>query len=125
MWLRKPASEGRLAQLLAAAFYRTGLIPLLQVFEQFRKAAWYQGAHAVYEMGEKLPYRRIVDFRESNGVVVTLGDLSHRTAVEIEFYRPTWAEEMRETTRAFIDSIKDLKDPGRLKAFKPGQDYSV
>jgi hypothetical protein len=133
MWLRKPASEGRLAQLLTAAFYRTALIPSFEVFEKFRKIAWYQGAHAVYEMGEKLPYRRITDFRDDNGIVVTLGDLSHQTAVELEFYRPTWAQEMRETTQAFIESvkelreelrdavtgIKELKDPSRLKGSEP------
>jgi hypothetical protein len=65
-----------------------------------------------------LPYARIEDFRESNGVVVKIGDLSHPTAVEIEFYRPSWGEEMRETVDAFIDSLKKLNGAGKSSSEK-------
>jgi hypothetical protein len=127
--LRKPADDGRLAQLLANAFFKTDLIHRVEVLEATRKAVRMQGAHAVYETGERLPYRLVSDFRDYNGVVVRMGDASHPAALEIEFHRPKWNEETeetlrtsQETMRAFIDVFREPSRPGRLR---PASDVSV
>ena len=59
IWLRQPASEGRLAQLLAMAFYRTGLIPDIEAFEVFRKSARSKGAQLFFENSKK-PEKRLI-----------------------------------------------------------------
>ena len=120
IWVRKPANPGRLSQLLSNAFFRTKLITDLRVLEVFIGSVEFGGAHAVYETGERLPYRKIEDFQESNGVIIKTGDLSDPTAIEIEFHRPKWAEEIQGTTEALIDTIRRLNDPG-----KPGSEKSI
>ena len=120
IWVRKPANPGRLSQLMADAFFKTTLIKDARVLEVFIGSVIFQGAHAVYETGERLPYRRIEDFKESNGVVIKTGDLSDPTAIEIEFHRPKWAEEIQGTTEALVDTIRRMNDPG-----KPSSEKSI
>ena len=106
VWLKKPANPGKLKQLLANAFLWSKLISDINDFEAYAATVRLWGAHAVYDVGERLPYVRIDDFRESNGITVKVGDLSHPRAVEIEFHRLKQAEELRETTEAFIDVFR-------------------
>ena len=116
--LRMPANPGKLKRLLAQAFCWTGLITDINLFDAFVDRVRFNGAHAVYETEEKLPYLRIDDLRESNGITVKIGDLSHPRAVEIEFHRLKQAEELRETTEAFIDVVKELRGSGASKPEK-------
>lgn len=123
IWLRKPANPGKLKQLLADGFFRSGLIVDIDGFVAFADSVRFRGAHAVYETGEKLPFLRIDDFSESNGFVLKIGDLSHPRAVEIEFHRLKQAEELRETTEAFIDAVDRLQGDPRKR--EPGQNIGV
>jgi hypothetical protein len=110
IWIKKPAHEGRKKQLLANAFFGSGLIKDIQIFEAFADSVRYKGAHAVTETGERLPYTKIDFLKDSLGVVVKTGDLSHPTSVEIEFHMPKWAEEAIEDRKAFIEIMKRLFD---------------
>jgi hypothetical protein len=58
-----------------------------------------QGASAVVETGQRLPYLKIDLFKDSNGIIVKLGDKSHPSAVEIDYYIPRCAEESTIPTR--------------------------
>jgi len=121
VWVTKPANPGKLSQLMANAFCRTGLVQDGRVLEAFIRSVEFVGAHAVFETGERLPYARIEDFKESNGIVVKTGDVSDPTAIEIEFHRPKWTEEMQEIVQAFLNA-REPSRPGRLK---PSSDPSV
>lgn len=112
IWIRKPAGPGKLSQLLSDGFFKTGLIEDPRVLEAFIHSVKFQGAHAVYDLGVTLPYARFEDFKDGNAIVVKMGDRSDPTSVEFEFHRPKWAEEMRETMAAFIDTMKKLTEPG-------------
>lgn len=88
----KPVNKGKMLQLLANAFLKTGLIFDLRVFEAFARTVKLKGASVVFETHERLPYMKIELFRESNGIVIRLGDRSHPTAVEVDFCLPDWVE---------------------------------
>jgi hypothetical protein len=113
--VRKPANPGKLAQLLAHGFSWTGLIPDPRVLKVFIDSVRYKGAHLTYDTGERLPYAKIDFLKDSLGVVVKTGDLSHPTCIEIEFHMPKWAEEALEDRRAFIEIMKRAPDPGEAK----------
>lgn len=92
IWIKKPGSWARLKQLLAKGFVWTGLIQDVEVFELWSSTARFKGAHLVQDLGEKLPYARIDFLKDSLGVVVKTGDITHSTCIEIEFCYPDWAE---------------------------------
>jgi len=103
VFVRKPASEGRLKQLLANAFMWTGLIHDVRLFEAWVKTYRRKGAHATVDLGERLPYCRVDFLKDSNGVVVKTGDLSHPTAIEIEFCYPDFSEKNELVLKQFTD----------------------
>jgi hypothetical protein len=105
LWIRKPATLGKAKQMLANAFFKTGLISDIQVFDLWASSVRFKGAHAVYDTGETLPYAKIEFLKESLGVVVKTGDLSHPTGIEIEFLYPDWAEK---NELLFQQNIKSL-----------------
>lgn len=90
--IRKPATWGRVKQLLAYGFTWTNLIKDIDVFDLWANSARKKGSHLVYDTGERLPYAKIDLLREDLGVVVKTGDMSHPTSIEIEFHYPDWAE---------------------------------
>jgi len=92
VWIKKPASLGRAKQLLANAFFSTGLIKDIEVFDLWAGSVRFKGSHLVYDTGERLPYAKIDYLKESLGVVVKTGDATHPTAIEVEFHYPDWAE---------------------------------
>lgn len=129
IWVRKPANDGKLYHLLSNAFFATRLIIEPRVLKAFVDSVQFVGAHAVFDVGERLPYARIEDFKESNGVIIKTGDLSDPTAIEIEFHRPKWDEQTQEridaldeTIQAFLNAFREPSRPGRLK---PSSDRSV
>ncbi|MCJ7634589.1 hypothetical protein MUP77_19630 [Candidatus Bathyarchaeota archaeon] len=92
----KPVNQGRLNWLLCRAFYETELVPDWSVFEDWMRSFEPFGGHLVNRTGQRLPYVRIDDLKESHGIVVVLGDSSHPDAVEIQFCFPRWAERLEQ-----------------------------
>jgi hypothetical protein len=92
IWVKKPGTWARVKQLLAKGFVWTGLLQDVEVFELWSSTARFKGAHLVQDLGEKLPYARIDFLKDSLGVVVKTGDITHSTCIEIEFCYPDWAE---------------------------------
>lgn len=126
----KPATLGKALQLLANAFFRTALIFDIRVFTRFAKKLKFKGATATLDVGQRLPYERIDFLKESNGIVVTLGDRSHPTSIEIDFHLPRWGERMEQALESFLkvmEKTTELKKPKpiRPKPMRPGEDYAV
>lgn len=126
-WVKKPFTKGRIKQLLANGFYKYGVIDDIQMFDKWAGFARLKGAHLVYDTGERLPSARIDLLKESMGVIVKMGDLSHPTGLEIEFAYPDFAEKnelmfarMENVLRNFGDQIKDLSNP---KAKERSEDH--
>lgn len=92
LWVKKPATWGAVKQLLAKAFLWTRLVDDVEVFDLWSASARFKGAHLVYDLGERIPYSKIDLLKESNGVVVKTGDVSHPSSVEIEFCYPDFNE---------------------------------
>jgi hypothetical protein len=92
IWINKPASWGKVKKLLALGFFRSGLIKDIEIFDVWAGAARFKGAHLTYDLREHLPYSKIELLKDSLGVVVKTGDVSHPTCVEIEYTYPDWAE---------------------------------
>jgi hypothetical protein len=122
IWVKKPASWGKLKQLLSNAFFRSGLLEDVQVFDLWANSARFKGAHLTFDVGERLPYARVDFLKDSLGVVVKMGDVSDPDCLEIEFTYPDWAERnekiLEQNKRAlenFSDFLKDLGQPRDLK----------
>lgn len=110
VWVRKPPSMGKAYQLLSDAFFNTALIFDIRVFERFLKSLRFKRASATLDLGERLPYARVDFLKDSNGVVITLGDKSHPTALEIDFCYPDWGEKT-EGVLARLLSLLEGKPP--------------
>jgi hypothetical protein len=118
IWIKKPATWGRVLQLLAKAFTWTGLIKDLQIFELWAASARFKGSHLVYDTGERLPYTRIEYLKDALGVVVKTGDVTHPSAIEIEFHYPDFMERseviLQQNAKAleqFSRFMQDLSQP--------------
>lgn len=130
IWIKKPATWGRVKQLLAKGFSWTGLIDDVQLFELWAASARFKGSHLVYDTGERLPYAKIEYLKEALGAVVKTGDVTHPTCIEIEFHYPDYAEKneriLEQVSKAlelnsrqiqqFSDLLQDLSQPKAPKA---------
>lgn len=108
--MKKPVTKGRIKQLLANAFYRTGLIYEIEVFDKWANSVRLKGFHVVKDVGVVLPYCRIDMLKESNGIIVKIGDKSHPTGVEIEAFYPGWAERLEILIEKDIKIIEKFSD---------------
>jgi len=108
IWVKRPATWGRVKQLLANAFFKTGLVYDLDLFNLWSDTARFKGAHLVYDTGERLPYARVDFLKRDLGVVVKLGDVTHPTSLEIEFCYPNFAEKNELLIRQFSGFLKDM-----------------
>ena len=120
--MKKPTNTGKILQLLANAFLKNGLLEeqfigltswqVVNLFHEWAENFRLKGSHVVYDTGEVLPYARIELLKDSNGVIVTIGDKSHPTGVEIQYCYPTWAERnevlLKQNTKAFQQFSKVL-----------------
>lgn len=136
IWVKKPATWGKVKQLLAKAFCWNSLIESTEVFELWANTARFKGAHATYDYGERVPYARVDFLKEALGVVIKTGDVSDPTCLEIEFVYPDWAERLEklvdinrkaleqnnQAIRNFNDFLKDLGQPKKLD---PKKDHSM
>jgi hypothetical protein len=136
IWVRKPATWGKVKQLLSNAFSWNRLIDDPQIFDMWANTARFKGAHAVYDYGERVPYARVDFLKEALGVVVKTGDVSHPTALEIEFVYPDWAERIEkrleqndkvvQQNSQAIETFSDfLKGLGRNNHLDPGKDRNM
>lgn len=106
-WVRKPANKGKVLQILANAFFRTSLIEEIGVFQKWADSFRLKGAHLVYDTGQRMPYARVELLKDSNGVIVTSGDKSNPTSLEIEFCYPDWAERNELLFTQFLDLMRE------------------
>ena len=83
----------RVFALIYRAFYYTGLIFEIELMAKFLKTWHWNAEDKVFPTTEHLPYRKIMDYAESHGIMVTLGDLSHPNAVEIRAVEPAFKEQ--------------------------------
>lgn len=111
---KKPANKGKIMQLLANAFFKSDLIPDINLFHLWADSFRLKGSHLVYDTGETLPYARIELLKDSNGVIAVLGDKSHPTSIEIQFCYPDWAEKneiiLNQNIKAFQQFSGFMKD---------------
>jgi hypothetical protein len=84
------------------------LITDVKVLEQVLRSVRFKGAHYVFQTGERLPRLTIDLFRESNGVVVKVGDVSHPNAVEVIASYPDWAERNERLLERLNDVLNRL-----------------
>jgi hypothetical protein len=111
LFVRKPGTIGHVYQLFCNGFVKTGLISDIRVVEALLKSIKLKGAHAVFDVGQKLPRLTIDLFQKSNGVRIKLGDLSHPTAVEVEFAYPDWAERSERLLERLTEVLGRLVEP--------------
>jgi len=83
-WVRKPASLGKMKQLLANAFFATGLVFDINIFNEWAEGFRLKGFHLVLDTGELLPYAKISCLKDEVGVVAVIGDDSHRMGLELQ-----------------------------------------
>ena len=122
IFVDKPATWGRVKQLLANAFTWTGLLKDIDVFELWFRSVQFHGAHATFDTGERLPYAKIDLLKDSLGVVAKIGDLSHPTCLELEFCYPKWAEK----NELLFEQLTGLLKQFGSGIIKPlSKDYSV
>jgi hypothetical protein len=115
IWVKKPATIGRIKQLLAEGFLKVGFISDVQVFDLWASSARLKGSHLAYDLGEKIPYSRIDFLKDALGVVVKTGDLTHPTCVELEFVYPRWAERnelLFERLQSFFSNFQEKRIDG-------------
>jgi hypothetical protein len=135
IWIRKPATWGKVKQLLAKAFCWNKLIESTEVFELWANTARFKGAHALYDYGERVPYARVDFLKEALGIVIKTGDVSDPTCLEIEFVYPDWAERLEklvdlnrkalEQNSQQIENFSSLlRDLGQPKKLDSNKDYS-
>lgn len=106
VWLKKPATKGKLKQLLANGFLKTERIKDVDVFDLWANSARFKGAHVTLDLGEKLPYGKIDFLKDSLGVVAKTGDLSHPTCLELEYCYPDWMEKNERLLELSKEAIK-------------------
>lgn len=116
--LRGPTSTGRLAQVLANAFYRTGLISDMDAFEKFRKSARSRGDRVLYDdlgPGKHAGRKRLVQLVP--GVYSPMDP-----AMDQSICIPDWAERNVEARR---DLEKTLEDLAKQRKPKPVRDKEI
>jgi len=119
VWIRKPANKGKAAQILADAFLKTYVIPDIRIFEKFLASLKFKGASVTVDLGVRLPYTKLSFLKKSNGVEITLGDLSHPTCIEVDYHYPLWAEENEKLQRA----LRSLITPPSKRIPDRSRDY--
>jgi hypothetical protein len=109
LFVRAPALKARVFQLFCNGFSMTGLITNMAVLNNVLGSIRLKSAHAVFDVGEKLPYVVIDLFKLSNGVVIKSGDKSHPTAIEVHFAYPDWAEKNERLLGNLMKTLKNNK----------------
>jgi hypothetical protein len=110
VWVKSPASWGKVKQLLSYGFFVSGLIGDVRVFDLWVETVKFKGAELTVDVGVRVPYFKVDVLKESNGVTVLGGDESHPTCIEIPFGYPDWAERnerlLEESRRVNADLVR-------------------
>jgi hypothetical protein len=109
--VNKPQTLGRVKQFLSNAFFKNGLIFDVNVFSPWIESVQWLGAHDDYETAERLPYKVIDTYKESLGIVIKTGDLSHPDSIEVEWCKPSWMERFELLSR---QAILNLEQNGKI-----------
>jgi len=109
--IKAPALKGRVFQLFCNGFSKTGLIDSIGVLSSVLESIRLKSAHAVFDVGERLPYVQIDLFKLSNGIIIKAGDSTHPTAIEVHFAYPDWAEH----NERLLSQINTALRPSRFK----------
>ena len=129
IWIKKPAHEGKLKQLLANSIFRTGVIENFETFNLWCDSWRKKRAHLTYDTGQKLPYAKIELLKESLGVVAKLGDISHPTCLELEFAYPDFNEKnelLFQSVQAALRQFTDLfGNQGQNGSGRPRDDFMI
>lgn len=118
IYVRKPATKGKAAQLLAKAFTWTNLITDFRALETMINGIRFKGAHYVFDVGQPMPKLTIDLFGPSSGIVIKLGDRSDPTSLEVLAHYPDWAERnerLFQDMHSFLESLMGSKEPGPPK----------
>jgi hypothetical protein len=92
IYCRKPSEKtlnARVKQLMANAFFATHVISNWEVMEQLMAVKHY-GLHVAYETGQRQPMMTVTEFKDSNGIIIKLGDKSHPSSLEVISLYPDW-----------------------------------
>lgn len=108
VYVKKPALLARIKQLISDAFYRNGIVYDFDNFIVWMEEFKLKGFHLVKDTGERLPYVKIGMLKDSNGVIVKIGDKSHPTSIEIEVTYPDWAERNERQTKQIAEDFKSV-----------------
>ena len=108
VYVRTPANLGKAYQLVCNGFSFTGLITDMKALERVLESVRFKGAHFVFDAKERLPYLVIDLFRQSNGVVIKVGDRSHPTGVEVIAEYMDWAERNERLGEQLLDALNRL-----------------
>lgn len=115
IYCRKPASRGRVFQLLSNGFMHTELVTDIKVLEAMLRSVKFKGAHYVFDAKERLPKMDVNFFEGSNGIVVKIGDRSHPSGVEVLAYQPDWGERNERVLSEFLEAMKQIMIPVETK----------
>jgi hypothetical protein len=119
VYVRKPFQNlGKVKQILSDGFVETGLIFSKKLAVAFLDSVRWKGSHDVHETAERLSYKVIDNYVESHGIRIVLGDLSHPSAVEVQWCHPDWLERLElmaqyniRTIEQFTKFMQDLAQP--------------
>jgi len=118
--VKKPASSGKTNQLLSNAFFNTGLIYDLRIFEAFIEAVRFKRATYILETTGRLPYFKIPFLKDSNGVIIKGGDRSHPNAIEVTYSYPDWGEKVEGVMAKLNYTLEQLLTPKKKDRREPG-----
>jgi hypothetical protein len=104
--INKPQVLGRVKQFLSNAFFKTGLIWDVKVFNPWIESVQWLGAHDVFETADRVPYKVIDAYKDTLGFVFKAGDLSHPSSYEFEWCKPPWMERFEFLSRQAISFLE-------------------
>jgi len=104
-WVRKPASLGKMKQLLANAFFGTGLVFDINVFNEWVETFRLKSLDLVLDTGEVLPYAKISCLKDDVGVVAVMGDTSHPKGLELHVVLPDFRERQEHLQQLTLQTL--------------------
>lgn len=120
--LRSLGNEGKAKQLFSDAFFRTGLIFDVNLFNKCLDSLFLDSFHTVVKTGQRLPYVHIRDFVGTNGFEFKSGDRSDPGCFEFIIHYQTQFEKARLLFEEMAKSLGGLNGNGVAKPL--GEDYS-
>ncbi len=128
VYVLPPARMDKVKKLLFQAFYESGLIFDMKLFDAFAAQFHWSGAHDVFRTGQSMPHKTITTY-QALGFVIKTGDRSHPDSIEVEWAYPEWVERLEYMlgvdARAFEQWSAFMRDLSTPKRLDPHKDRSV